>query len=284
MVYSSSLTDKEWEIIEPLLLQVLPPKKQTRPPEWTKREILDGILYQLKNGCNWHDLPKDLPPYSTVYWHYKQWRSAGVIEKLMTALHERVREQVKKKPKWTTLIIIDSQAVKNTCNASIDSKGFCFYKSTNGIKRHLAVDTLGFPFFTHCTPANIPDDAGLLEMLTLNIDYFKSKPVDIPMITILLDHGYHLDHLTEELEKVYPEIMTKIKFELSTKPSKQEKAAQGKSGFVPAIARWVIERSNAWMERCKILVKNFERTLANATTKLNLCFVRLMLKRLAASS
>jgi transposase len=284
MVYSSSLTDKEWEIIEPLLLQVLPQKKQTRPPEWTKREILDGILYQLKNGCNWNDLPKDLPPYSTVYWHYKQWRSAGVIEKLMTALHEHVREQVKKKPKWTTLIIIDSQAVKNTCNASIDSKGFCFYKSTNGIKRHLAIDTLGFPFFTHCTPANITDDAGLLEMLTLNIDYFKSKPVNIPKITILLDHGYHPEHLTEELEKVYPKIMTKIKFELSTKPSKQEKAAQGKSGFVPAIGRWVIERSNAWMERCKILVKNFERTLANARTKLNLCFVRLMLKRLAASS
>ena len=51
-----------------------------------------------------------------------------------------------KKPKWTTLIIIDSQAVKNTCNASVESKGFCFYKATNGIKRHLAVDSLGFPF------------------------------------------------------------------------------------------------------------------------------------------
>ncbi|WP_246828903.1 hypothetical protein [Synechococcus sp. PCC 7502] len=48
-----------------------------------------------------------------------------------------------KKSKWTTLIIIDSQAVKNTCNASIESKGFCSYKATNGIKRHLAVDTLG---------------------------------------------------------------------------------------------------------------------------------------------
>jgi Transposase DDE domain len=190
----------------------------------------------------------------------------------------------KKKPKWTTLIIIDSQAVKNTCNASVDSKGFCFYKSTNGIKRHLAIDTLGFPFFTHCTPANVSDDAGLIEMLTLNIDYFKLKPVNIPKITILLDHGYHPEHLTEELEKVYPQIMTKIKFELSTKSSKQEKAEQGKSGFVPAIARWVVERSNAWMERCKILSKNFERTLSNATTKINLCFVRLMIKRLAATS
>jgi hypothetical protein len=128
------------------------------------------------------------------------------------------------------------------------------------------------------------DDVGLIEMLRLNIDYFKSKPVNIPKITILLDHGYHLDYLIEKLEQVYPQIMRKIRFELSTKPSKQQKAAQGKSGFVPPTARWVIERSNAWMERCKSLVKNFERTLSHATTKLNLYFVRLMLKRLSASS
>ncbi len=174
--------------------------------------------------------------------------------------------------------------MKNTCNAGVESKGYCFYKATNGIKRHLAIDTLGFPFFTHCTPANVTDDVGLIEMLTQNIDYFKAKPVTIPKITILLDHGYHLDYLTQELERIYPQVMTKIKFELSTKPSKQEKAAQGKSGFVPAVARWLIERSNAWMERCKSLVKNFERTLSNATTKINLCFIRLMIKRLAASS
>jgi transposase len=189
-----------------------------------------------------------------------------------------------KKTKWTRLIIIDSQAVKNTCNASVDSKGFCFYKSTNGIKRHLAVDILGFPFFVHCTPAHVSDDAGLIEMLTLHIDYFKAKPVNIPKTTILLDHGYNPESLRRELEKVYPGIMKKIKFEVSPKLSKQQKAEQGKTGFVPAVARWVIERSNAWMERCKILVKNFERTLPNATTKIHLCFVRLMVKRLAAPS
>jgi hypothetical protein len=180
-------------------------------------------------------------------------------------------------------MIIDSHAVKNTCNAGVNSKGFCFYKATNGIKRHLAVDTLGFPFFTHCTKANVSDDAGLIEMLTLHIDYFKAKPVNIPKITILLDHGYHIETLIATLEQVYPQIMTKIRFQLCKKPSKEEKAAQGKSGFVPVAARWIIERSNAWMERCKILVKNDERTLENATTKLNLCFVRLMLKRLSAS-
>lgn len=277
MSYSSNLTDREWEIIEPLL----PRKKKTNPGKWTKREIFDGVLYQLKNGCNWQDLPKDFPPYSTVYWHYKQWRSEGVIESIMTALHGKVREQVNKKQKWTTLIMIDSQAVKNTCNASKESKGFCFYKATNGIKRHLAVDSLGFPFFTHCTKANVSDDQGLIEMLSMNLDYFRAKPVNIPKITILVDHGYHVQKLITELKKVYPAIMSKIRFELSPKPSKAQKQAQGKSGFVPVKARWVIERANSWMERCKILVKNFERTLENATTKLNLCFLRLMLRRLA---
>ncbi len=157
-----------------------------------------------------------------------------------------------------------------------------FYKSTNGIKRHLAVDTLGFPFFTHCTKANVSDDQGLLEMLSHNLDYFRAKPVNIPKITILLDNGYHPESLTAALQELYPQIMTKIRFELAPKPTKAEKAAQGKTGFVVVATRWVIERSNAWMERCKSLVKNFERTLSHAAAKLNLCFIRLMLKRLAS--
>ena len=181
-------------------------------------------------------------------------------------------------------MMIDSQAVKNTCNAEIESKGFCFYKSTNGIKRHLAVDILGFPFFTHCTRANISDDLGLIEMLSKNIDYFRDKPIELPKTTILFDQGYHPEKLTAQLEKLYPQIMTKIKFERSSKPSREQKQVQGKTGFVPVSTRWVIERSNAWRERCKSLVKNFERNLHNATAKVNLCFIRLMLKRLALAS
>ena len=133
--------------------------------------------------------------------------------------------------------------MKNTCNASVETKGFCVYKATNGIKRHLAIDTLGFSFFTLCTPANVSNDAGLLKLLALNIDYFRAK-----------------------LEQVYPQIMRKIRFERSSKPSKVEKAVAGKTGFVTVPARWIVERSNAWMERCKSLVKNFERTLSHSTT------------------
>jgi transposase len=143
------------------------------------------------------------------------------------------------------------------------------------------VDSYGFPFFLHCTKASVSDDQGLLEMLINNLDYFRAKPADLPLTTILLDQGYHPNKLEEKLKEIYPDMMTKIKFELSPKPSKTQKEKEGKSGFVPVKARWVIERSNAWIERCKNLVKNFERTLKNATTKIELCFIRLLLKRLA---
>ena len=181
MPYSSSLSDAEWSILEPML----PKKKQTRPPKWSKREIFDGILYPLKSGCNWGDY--------------------------------------------------------------------------------------------------VTDDPGLIEMLSLNIDDFKAKPVNIPKITILIDHGYHLNLIIVALQVFYPQIMTKVRFERSPKPSKAEKKALGKSGFVPVATRWVVERSNAWMERCKSLVKNFEWTLDPARAKINLCFIRLMTKRLAIS-
>ena len=89
-------------------------------------------------------------------------------------------------------------------------------------------------------------------MFTNNIEYFKSKPVNIAKITILLDHGYPIDHLVQELQKVYPQIMTKIRFERSKKHSKQEKKEQVKSGFIPAIARWVVERTPVKVIFCTI--------------------------------
>ena len=55
-------------------------------------------------------------------------------------------------------------------------------------------------------------------MLSDNINYFRSKPINIPKITILLDNGYHPEKIIQELEKIYPAIMTKIRFKLSPKP------------------------------------------------------------------
>ncbi|WP_445300239.1 MULTISPECIES: hypothetical protein [unclassified Microcoleus] len=78
------------------------------------------------------------------------------------------------------MLILDSQAVKNTCTASVNSKEFCHYKCTNGIKRHLAVDTQAFAFFTYCTPANVSDDLSLIEQLSHNLDYFRALAGQYP--------------------------------------------------------------------------------------------------------
>lgn len=72
----------------------------------------------------------------------------------------------------------------------LNRKGFVSTNLQMVLKDTLAVDTRSFPFFTHCTKASRSDDTGLIEMLSLNMDYFKSKPLDIPQITILLDNGY----------------------------------------------------------------------------------------------
>ena len=82
------------------------------------------------------------------------------------------------------------------------------------------------------------DDQGLVELLSHHLDYFRAKPVNIPKITILLDNGYHPDKVTTALQRVYPQMMTKIRFKLAPKPTKTEKAELGKTGFVPVAVRW----------------------------------------------
>ena len=133
MPYKSSLSDEEWKMLEPLLSEILPPKKQTRPANWSKREILDGIRDQLKNGCNWQDLPLDLPTQLSIGTCW-QWRETGATLETNECPTWASTGTGEKKAKYSTLIIIDSQVVKYTCNAGVESKGFCKYKATNGAK------------------------------------------------------------------------------------------------------------------------------------------------------
>jgi len=79
MAYTTDLTEAEFKVIEPLLPK---PYIQTRPPKWTKHEILNGIFYQLINGCRWADLPKDLPPSGTVFYWLNKWKKDGVWEEI----------------------------------------------------------------------------------------------------------------------------------------------------------------------------------------------------------
>ena len=108
--YPSDLTDTQWSLIEPLIPPALPGGRER---EVDMREVFNGVLYLLRSGCSWRQLPHDLPPWGTVHYYYRQWRLAGVWEQMNDALREKVRL----KEGHTTqpsAAIIDSQSVKTT--------------------------------------------------------------------------------------------------------------------------------------------------------------------------
>ena len=130
-----------------------------------------------------------------------------------------------------------------------------------------------------CTKANLTDDKGLIEMFVKNRNYFIARPAWLPSLTVLFDSGYHVDFIVKNLRE-YPEILSKVEFKVSTKMSRKIKEELDLKGFVPVHKRWIVERTNSWVDKCKSLTRNFEKTLSNACYKLQLCFMRIMLRNL----
>jgi putative transposase len=108
--YPSDLTDDEWAILEPL---IPPPKPGGRHRSVDMREVVNGIFYVLRGGIPWRFLPKEFPPWKTVYHYFRLWRLDGTWEMLNTRLRERVRSQSGREA-TPSAAIIDSQSVKTT--------------------------------------------------------------------------------------------------------------------------------------------------------------------------
>ena len=136
-----------------------------------------------------------------------------------------------------------------------------------------------------CTAANISDDEGLLAIIKENKEYFLNLPAG-QTITILLDNRYHQEYLEAELEQIEPELRNKLKIELSAKITPAQKATSkqenpAKRGFVVIAKRWIVERTNAWINQCRVLWKNCEGLLGTSETKIRICAIRLILRRIA---
>lgn len=108
--YPSDLTDDEWAILEPL---IPPPKPGGRHRSVDIREVVNGIFYVLRGGIPWRFLPKEFPPWKTVYHYFRLWRLDGTWEMLNTRLRERVRRESGREA-TASAAIIDSQSVKTT--------------------------------------------------------------------------------------------------------------------------------------------------------------------------
>src|SRR6516164_1491599 len=134
--YETDLTDEQYALIEPFL----PKRKRMGRPPAVLREVLNGILYLVRTGCQWRLLPKDFPPWSTVHTWYRRWRRDGTWERIHEALRRHVRQAAQRNP-WPRRSAVDSQSVK-TPAAGGDS-GFDSGKKVKGRKRHIWVGSMG---------------------------------------------------------------------------------------------------------------------------------------------
>lgn len=107
--YPSDLTDAEWSLVEP---QIRPAKPGGNRRRVNVREVMNGILYVLSTGCQWRAVPKDLPPYPTLFGYLDLWMYDGTLDDLHTALYDQCRTQAGRTPE-PTVAIIDSQSVQS---------------------------------------------------------------------------------------------------------------------------------------------------------------------------
>ncbi len=159
----------------------------------------------------------------------------------------------------TTFCITDSQSVKNTDTAK--NKGYDAGKKVSGIKRHIGVDVLGFPHAIWVTTADVTDRAGALLMMA----EYKEDLAEV--VNVLVDGGYSGDPFAKAVKDMLGAgVEVAKRSELHT--------------FAVIPKRWVVERSFAWLEKCRRLWKNCERHINTSLQMVVLAFLVLILKRL----
>ncbi len=262
--YPSDLTDEEWSLVR----QMIPSARRGgRPREVDVREILNGILYVLSSGCQWRYIPKDLPPRSTLHGYFQCWDDDGTWQRIHYQLYEKCREQ-QDRPASPTACVIDSQSVKSAekGGAHIDPKGYDAGKKISGKKRHILVDTQGLLMHALVHAADIQDrDGGVLLLSTM----FGLYPF---LEKLFADGGYQGPRFRKALAKVLPRLSVDI-----------VKRSDAANGFTVLPTRWVVERTFAWLNRCRRLAKDFENLNRNALAFIKLASIRLMMRKLSNS-
>jgi transposase len=252
--YASDVTDEEWALIE----AELPPAKSLGRPRTTElRAVANALLYMLTTGCQWRQLPKEFPPYSTVQRFFYRWRDDGLWRKLNHDLLMRVREASGREAS-PSAGVIDTQSVKTT--EAGGPRGYDAGKKINGRKRHLLTDTLGLPVAAVVHPADIQDrDGAPLVLAGARFLYPWLRHV-------FADGGYSGAKLATALDKIGRWTLAIVK--------------RSDTGFVVLPRRWVVERTLAWLNRNRRLAKDFEASLESALAWLYLAGVKLLLRRL----
>src|SRR3954463_11356174 len=260
--YESDLTEAEWALVAPL---IRPAKRGGRPRTVNVREVLNAIFYVLWTGCQWKALPKDLPPRSTVWEYLDLWDWDGTLERIHHALYVEMRENAGREASPTTAII-DSQTAKGAVKGggSLDPSGYDAGKKVLGRKRHVLTDTLGLLLAVSVHPASVQDRDGAEALLR---EARRSFPF---LERIIADAGYQGRKMEAVVARTGTWVLEIVR-----------RCDQPRVGVPPK--RWIVERTLAWISRCRRLARDYERHARKAAAFVRLAMIRPMLRRLTAN-
>jgi len=231
------LTDPQWaNIAEYLPIQ--------RKRKHDLRDIVDGILWYLRVGGQWRNLPENYPPWKSVYYYFRKWEEDGTLQRLNEGLNRKERKR-RGKAETPSLLNIDTQSVKAAPFVSKD-KGIDGNKKVNGRKRHIITDTLGLIWGVVVHAANEADGGKAEEVVKPLIGYLDR------MEKILADAAYKncfMDWVKDNL--------LGVGLEISSKPPSTK-------GFVPVKWRWVVEQTFGRFNFYRRLDKDYEKTVESS--------------------
>ena len=231
------LTDSQWENIK----EYLPIQRKRK---YDLRDIVDAILWILRIGSQWRNLPDSFPPWKSVHYYFLKWKKDGTLQRMNEGLNrkERIRQGKKATP---SMLSIDSQSVKAGPFINQD-RGIDGNKRINGRKRHIVTDTLGLIWYVVVHSANLADGTMANQVVDPLVGYLHR------LKKILADAAY---------EKVFRdwvcENLLGVELELSSKPPSTK-------GFVPVKWRWVTEQTFGWFNYYRRLDKDHEKTVKSS--------------------
>ncbi|MGQ9651994.1 MAG: IS5 family transposase [Phycisphaerae bacterium] len=256
IAYPSDLTDAQWKLIEK---RIPPAEPGGRERSGDMREVMNGILYLVRTGCSWRQLPHDLPPWGTVHWYYRRFRLDGTWQKIHDALREKVRTAAGRKPS-PSAAMVDSQSVKTAEKRG--PRGYDAGKKVNGRKRHLVVDTLGLILAVVVHAADVQDRDGA------KLVFRKLRGLYPQLQRIWADGGYagKLIDWTKRVGRWTLEIV---------------KRSDQVTGFAVLPKRWIVERTFGWIGRYRRMSKDYEMLIPSSEAMILIVMINVMVHRLA---
>jgi putative transposase len=260
--YPTDLKYSEWLLIA----QFFPIPNRGRPRKWETWLIINAILYVCRTGCQWRMLPKNFPPWQTVYGYYWRWLRSGRWPRINEALVRQARHQQGRPPE-PSAAILDSQSVKTSEGGQ--ARGVAVHKQTPGRKRHLVVDTLGWLGLVVVHSASVQDAAGGKLVLQSLFERLKHSVPNrwCRLKLIWADGGY--EDVVAFVRKPFG-----WQLEIVRRPA-------GAKGFAVLPHRWVVERTFGWLGRYRRLARDYEHTVLSSEGMTYLASIRRTLKLVA---